>query len=69
MKKFIKKEMQVEVCVCDICGEEITNLYEEKRIEIVKHLFNTSKFDAHEKCVNDVTRNAFAKYFENKNEN
>jgi len=64
MKKWIEKTMKVETICCDICGEEMPeHQFNENRIEIVRHLFNTKDFDAHEKCINGVVREAFSKYF------
>ena len=63
MKKKVEKTMEVEVRICNICGEEIDKIpFNEKRIDIVKHLFNTTDFDAHENCINKVVKEAFEKF-------
>ena len=64
MKQKIKKEIEVEVSVCDICKLEITKEpFNKKRIDIIHGLFNTLNFDAHEKCINQAIRDAFGEYF------
>lgn len=63
MKKKITKEMEVEVMVCNICGIEVEKLpFNQKRIEIVRHLFNTSDFHAHEGCINTIVKDTFSKF-------
>lgn len=70
MKKKLVKEVEVDVSVCNICEKEIdTEPFNKTRIEIVKHLFSTEDFDAHEQCINRITREAFSKYFPAAKEN
>lgn len=64
MKTRIKKEMEVEVSLCNICKKEIDkDPFNKSRIQIVRNLFNTTDFDAHEGCINTVIKEAFSKYF------
>lgn len=63
MRKKIIKEMEVEVSTCNICGLEIDkDPFNKERIKIVRHLFNTIDFDAHENCINKVVKEAFNQY-------
>jgi len=64
MKKKIKQEIEVEISVCNLCEKEIdSEPFNKKRIEIVRNLFATKDFDAHEKCINTIIKNTFKKYF------
>lgn len=63
MQKKVEKMVEVLVKYCNICQKEIENEklsgeYRE-RIQIVKYLFKTIDFDAHEKCINGVVKKAF----------
>lgn len=63
MKKKVTKEVEVEVSTCNICGLEIDKEpFNKTRIEIVRHLFNTSDFDAHEGCINTIVKSAFENF-------
>ena len=64
MKKKIQKIMEVSVEVCDICQQEMPETqWNEKRIEMVRHLFKTAEWNAHEKCINKIVLKAFKPYF------
>jgi len=63
MKKKVKREIEVEISVCNICEKEITKEpFSKKRIDIVRGLFSTKDFDVHENCINGITREAFVEY-------
>lgn len=65
MKKKIKKQIEVEVNYCNICGKEVEYKgYEKwlKRVEMVRGLFKTDNFDAHPTCINTIIRTAFKEY-------
>lgn len=65
MKQKIKKEVEVEVSMCNICRQEITkDPFNKERVQIVRNLFSTADFDAHELCINKVIKETFSKYFE-----
>lgn len=67
MKKKVEVTVQQERSFCNICEQEITSdPYTKTRIAIVRGLFKTEDFDAHEKCINTVIRQAFEKYFPQK---
>lgn len=64
MKKKVTREVEVELEFCNICNEEITKLpFKGERIAIVRGLFKTQDFNAHELCINTVVREAFKPYF------
>lgn len=63
MKKKIKKEVEVEIRICNICEEEVKrDPFNMKRIEVIRGLFPLANFDAHEKCVNYILKQAFGKF-------
>jgi hypothetical protein len=63
MKKKIHKQLLVEVDICNICEKEIVSKpFNQNRIEMVRYLFDTKDFHAHENCINEVVRRAFSDY-------
>ena len=66
MKKLTAQTIEVEVAYCNICGDLMGDgsTYNRERIAVVYGLFKTKDFDAHEKCINRVIREAFAPYAE-----
>lgn len=65
MKKLLKKYVEIEQDVCNICGKEITRGgYDAwlERVKVVRGLFKTETFDAHPTCMNKVIREAFKQY-------
>lgn len=66
MKKIIQKLANFEYIYCNICEKEITSdPFNKLRIEIVRGLFSTLNFDAHEICINKIIREAFSKFIKN----
>lgn len=64
MKKIVERMMEVEEVFCNICGESSDKEpFNPERIRIVRFLFKTDDFHAHEGCINKITREAFAPYF------
>lgn len=64
MKKIVQKMMDVEEQVCNICNEPVDgDPFNKDRITMVRFLFDCSDFDAHEGCINKITREAFAPFF------
>ena len=68
MKKIIKREIDVEIEVCNICKKDIPLRRQtrstafERRIPMVNGLFKITTFDAHDACINKVVREAFKKF-------
>lgn len=63
MKTKIKKEIEVEISICNICGKEVKKEpFNKLRIAVVRGLFKMQEFDAHEICINKVVRAAFQEY-------
>lgn len=66
MKQKVKKIITCDAIFCNICEKEIEfETFNKKRIEIIKGLFNTQDFDAHENCINQIIRNTFNIYVKN----
>ena len=65
MKKLIKKYVEIEQDVCNICGKEIVRGgYDAwlERVKVVRGLLKTENFDAHPVCINKIIRNAFKEF-------
>lgn len=67
MKKKITQKIQVEIAICNICGTEVTKEpFNMARLAVVRGLFKTADFHAHEGCINKVVRGAFKKFVSKK---
>lgn len=68
MKKKVKQEIVVEIAVCNICEKEINHRFGETggqmRVSVVRQLFKSNDFDAHDSCINREIRQVFKKYFD-----
>lgn len=69
MKRKMQKMVEVEETICNICNSPIGqeawhDSGASKRIEFLRGLFKTKDFDAHERCINNVVREAFKGYAE-----
>lgn len=66
MKKITKELVEVETAFCNICQKEMgeRSIYNRTRQELVHGILKTADFDAHEACMNNVIREAFAPYAE-----
>lgn len=69
MKRKIIQKVKMEVAFCDICKGQInaepwSGSGAAKRIGIVKGLLKLGDFDAHEKCINNVIREAIRPFLE-----
>lgn len=65
MKKLVKKYVEVEENLCNICGKEVVRGgYDSwlERVKVVRGLLKTENFDAHPTCMNKIIRKAFAEF-------
>lgn len=63
MKRKVETVMQIERTFCNICEKEVPKEpFNKARVAIIRGLFKTENFDAHEVCLNRIVRSAFKKF-------
>ncbi len=63
MKKAVEKMQLVEEFFCNICEKPVNkDPFNTKRIDMIRGLFKTTDFHAHDGCINKIVREAFQRF-------